>query len=203
MEKAGPLSGMTVIIGLSDQKEREQTEQIISGAGAASIVRAENGLEVVLAALREKRPVIICDTDLKVIDAASALRYTGARVKYSTTAVIADDWSEENMDDLLGSVDVFVERPVSEHNLVPGISVDAARKKRMMDLELEFSESEASFAKDKKVSFAEHVIMDTLGLSRESAGVYIKSLAEKNGYDGSDAAEIVYEALLGGDKGKL
>ena len=69
-----------------------------------------------------------------------------------------------------------------------------------VDIKVMEFEKLVSFAKEKNMSFAEHVIMDTLGLSRESAGEYISSLAEKHGYDKNDVAKIVYEILLAGEK---
>lgn len=201
--KLGPLAGLEVITGLSDEAEREKAGAIMSEAGAASVCHAENGLELVLMALRYEAPVIICDTDLKVIDIRSALKYITGHIKYATIAVLADDWAGDKMDDLLGLVDVFTTRPVSDRSIVPGISVDAARKKRMKELDQEFIRSEADFTKDKEKSFAEHIIMDTLGLSYEGAGEYIASLAERNGYDESDAAGIMYEALIASGRSKL
>ena len=79
--------------------------------------------------------------------------------------------------------------------------VVTARKKHMRDLEREYQEADQSFARDTNLSFAEHIIMDTLGLSKDSAGEYIRTLAEKHGFDEGEVSKIVYELLLaGGEK---
>ena len=200
MSAAGPFADSYVIIESSDAEERTGIADILRGSGASSIVFADNVLELVLEALKSKMALIVAEKKDSVISLPDALRFIVEHDRYATIAVIADSWADESMDGLLGTVDVFVTRPVTVRGLVPGISVDAAKKKHMMELEQELGRSEASFAKEKNMSFAEHIIMDTLGLSRESAGKYISSLAERHGYDKNDVAKIVYEILLAGEK---
>jgi AmiR/NasT family two-component response regulator len=116
--------------------------------------------------------------------------------------VIADSWSDEKYQDLTQQVDVFVTAPVTEKNLLPGMTLDIARKRHLRELEEELGSSETSFAKEKNFGFAKQLIMDKLGLSEESAGDYLLSVGGKYGYDGSDVAEIIYDVLLAGDKEK-
>ena len=194
------LNDMDVIICLSDEKERELASELMKSAGASDVMFAENTLEMMLLALKSEIFVLITEAEAGVLDLPSSLDYITKNSKYGTISVIADSWPEEGRDGLIGSVDVFLTRPLVERNLVPGIMVNAARKRHMRELERELQESEDSFAKDKNMSFAEHVIMDTLGLSKEGAGEYIKALAEKHGYDDGEVANIVYEALLAGRK---
>ncbi len=188
--------GTFAVIEASDEKEREELLQIARRAGADEISFAGNTLELVLIALKGDRPLIMVENKENVLDLAGALKYITEHARYATIAAIADDWAGESRNALMGSVDVFAVRPVTERGIMPGIMVDAARKKRMMELEHELSTSEADFAKKKSMSFAEHIIMDSLGLSDEGAGEYIASLAAKHGYDKNDVAKIVYEVLL-------
>ena len=200
MQKTDSFAGTYVIIEASDEIERIAVKEMLEKAGADDISFADNVLELVLKAVKYEKPLIITEKRDNVLDLADALRYVTEHARYATVAVIADSWADESMDDLMGSVDVFATRPVTERGIMPGIIVDAAKKKRMMELEQELDRSEASFAEKKSMSFAEHIIMDTLGLSRESAGEYISSLAEKHGYDKNDVARIVYDVLLAGEK---
>ena len=200
MQRTDSFAGTYVIIGASDERERTAVKEMLEKAGAENISFADNVLELVLKAVKYEKPLIITEKRDNVLDLADALRYVTEHARYATVAVIADSWADESMDDLMGSVDVFATRPVTERDIMPGIIVDVAKKKRMMELEQELDRSEASFAEKKSMSFAEHIIMDTLGLSRESAGEYISSLAEKHGYDKNDVARIVYDVLLAGEK---
>ena len=200
MQKTDSFAGTYVIIEASDEIERIAVKEMLEKAGADDISFADNVLELVLKAVKYEKPLIITEKRDNVLDLADALRYVTEHARYATVAVIADSWADESMDDFMGSVDVFATRPVTERGIMPGIIVDAAKKKRMMELEQELDRSEASFAEKKSMSFAEHIIMDTLGLSRESAGEYISSLAEKHGYDKNDVARIVYDVLLAGEK---
>lgn len=194
------LKDIDVIICLSDEKERREASGFMKDAGAARIINAENSLEMMLLALRSEVFVLITEAGDSVIELPAALDYITKRSRYGTVSVVADSWPEEERDALLGTVDVFLTRPLLERNLVPGVMVDVARKAHMQSLERELQESEESFAKDKNMSFAEHIIMDTLELSKEGAGEYIRTLAEKHGYDEGEVAKIVYEALLSGGK---
>ena len=200
MQKTDSFAGTYVIIEASDEIERIAVKEMLEKAGADDISFADNVVELVLKAVKYEKPLIITEKRDNVLDLADALRYVTEHARYATVAVIADSWADESMDDFMGSVDVFATRPVTERGIMPGIIVDAAKKKRMMELEQELDRSEASFAEKKSMSFAEHIIMDTLGLSRESAGEYISSLAEKYGYDKNDVARIVYDVLLAGEK---
>ncbi len=194
------LKDMDVIISLSDEEERKLVADMMRKSGAESIGFADNTLEMVLMALKKDCAILITEDNGSVLDLACSLGYMSEHSKYSTISVISDNWSEGMKDALLGSVDVFLGRPVTERSLLPAVIVDAARKKHMRDLEREYRESEESFAKDKNMSFAEHVIMDTLGLSKESSAEYINDLAEKYGYDEGEVSKIVYEVLLAGGK---
>lgn len=194
------LKDMDVIISLSDEEERKLVADMMRKSGAESIGLADNTLEMVLMALKKDCAILITEDNGSVLDLACSLGYMSEHSKYSTISVISDNWSEGMKDALLGSVDVFLGRPVTERSLLPAVIVDAARKKHMRDLEREYRESEESFAKDKNMSFAEHVIMDTLGLSKESSAEYINDLAEKYGYDEGEVSKIVYEVLLAGGK---
>lgn len=200
MPETGLFADSYVVIESSDAEERKSIADMLKQAGASSIAFADNVLELVLEALKNDRALIVAEKKDNVIGLSDALQFVVEHDRYATIAVIADSWAEESMDGLLGIVDVFVTRPVTERGLMPGISVDAAKKKHMLELEQELGRSEASFAKEKNMSFAEHIIMDTLGLSRESAGEYISSLAGKHGYDKNDVAKIVYDILLAGEK---
>lgn len=200
MQRTDSFAGTYVIIGASDERERTAVKEMLEKAGAENISFADNVLELVLKAVKYEKPLIITEKRDNVLDLADALRYVTEHARYATVAVIADSWADESMDDLMGSVDVFATRPVTERGIMPGIIVDVAKKKRMMELEQELDRSEASFVEKKSMSFAEHIIMDTLGLSRESAGEYISSLAEKHGYDKNDVARIMYDVLLAGEK---
>ncbi len=200
MPEADFFADSYVVIEMSDAEERTCIASMLRQAGAPDITFADNVLELVLESLKIDMTLIVSEKNDHVIGLSEALRFIVEHDRYATIAVIADSWADESMDGLLGLVDVFVTRPVTVRGLVPGISVDAAKKKHMMELEQELGRSEASFAKEKNMSFAEHVIMDTLGLSRESAGEYISSLAEKHGYDKNDVAKIVYEIILAGGK---
>ena len=192
------LADSYVIIETSDEEEREKLSDIFRKAGVRSICFADNVLELVLEALRADRALIVAERRDSVLGLEDALRYIVEHARYDTVAVIADSWADESMDGLLGAVDVFVTRPVTARGILPGISVDAAEKRHMMELEQELGRSEESFAKEKNMSFAEHRIMDSLGLSKESAGEYITSLAEMHGYDKNDVAKIVYDVILAG-----
>ena len=198
MTYSGILQNMDVIICLSDAGERQLAAEMIKKAGAETVAFAENDLELILLALKSEEAVLITEASNNVLNLAETLKYVTEHSKYCTVSVLADNWPGETQDNFLGACDVFVTRPLEERKIVPGIMVDAARKKRMRELEREFNESTESFAKDKNMSFAEHIIMDTLGLSKEGACEYIKSLAEKHGYDEGEVAKIVYEVLLAG-----
>ena len=197
-----PLEDVKVIVTVRDKKESRKLCDIIKASGAADVSAAENTLEMVLMALKNDRVVLIAETGNNMLDLSAALDYVTKHCRYATISVIVDAWTDELNSDLAGAVDVFLTRPVTERELIPGLMLDAARKKHMQELEAELRESEESFAKDKNMSFAEHVVMDTLGLSKEGAGEYILSLAGKHGYDEGDAARIVYEVLLAGGRKK-
>jgi len=198
MTYSGILQDIDVIICLSDAEERQLAADMMKKAGADSIAFAENDLELILLALKSEEAVIITEARDNVLSLAETLNYVTEHSKYCTVSVLADSWPGETKESFLGACDVFVTRPLEERKIIPGIMVDAARKMRLRELEKEFNESTESFAKDKNLSFAEHVIMDTLGLSKEGACEYIKSLAEKHGYDEGEVAKIVYEVLLAG-----
>ena len=200
MTEENTLKNTNVIISLSEEEERDQISEMIRKAGAENVYFAENALDLVLFAMKYDEVIVITEEKKNVFDLADTLKYIADRSKYSTISVISDSWSVESRDLLLGSVDVFLTRPVTERSLMPGMLVVTARKKHMRDLEQEYQEAEESFARDKNMSFAEHVIMDTLGLSKEGAGEYIKTLAEKHGFDEGEVAKIVYEVLLAGGK---
>ena len=200
MTEENTLKNTNVIISLSEEEERDQISEMIRKAGAENVYFAENALDLVLFAMKYDEVIVITEEKKNVFDLADTLKYIADRGKYSTISVISDSWSVESRDLLLGSVDVFLTRPVTERSLMPGMLVVTARKKHMRDLEQEYQEAEESFARDKNMSFAEHVIMDTLGLSKEGAGEYIKTLAEKHGFDEGEVAKIVYEVLLAGGK---
>lgn len=200
MTEKDTLKNTNVIISLSEEEERDQISEIIRKAGAENVYFAENALDLVLFAMKYDEVIVITEEKKNVFDLADTLKYIADRSKYSTISVISDSWSVESRDLLLGSVDVFLTRPVTERSLMPSMLVVTARKKHMRDLEQEYQEAEESFARDKNMSFAEHVIMDTLGLSKEGAGEYIKTLAEKHGFDEGEVAKIVYEVLLAGGK---
>ena len=200
MTEKDTLKNTNVIISLSEEEERDQISEMIRKAGAENVYFAENALDLVLFAMKYDEVIVITEEKKNVFDLADTLKYIADRSKYSTISVISDSWSVESRDLLLGSVDVFLTRPVTERSLMPSMLVVTARKKHMRDLEQEYQEAEESFARDKNMSFAEHVIMDTLGLSKEGAGEYIKTLAEKHGFDEGEVAKIVYEVLLAGGK---
>lgn len=200
MTEKDTLKNTNVIISLSEEGERDQISEMIRKAGAENVYFAENALDLVLFAMKYDEVIVITEEKKNVFDLADTLKYIADRSKYSTISVISDSWSVESRDLLLGSVDVFLTRPVTERSLMPSMLVVTARKKHMRDLEQEYQEAEESFARDKNMSFAEHVIMDTLGLSKEGAGEYIKTLAEKHGFDEGEVAKIVYEVLLAGGK---
>lgn len=200
MTEENTLKNTNVIISLSEEEERDQISEMIRKAGAENVYFAENALDLVLFAMKYDEVIVITEEKKNVFDLADTLKYIADRSKYSTISVISDSWSVESRDLLLGSVDVFLTRPVTERSLMPSMLVVTARKKHMRDLEQEYQEAEESFARDKNMSFAEHVIMDTLGLSKEGAGEYIKTLAEKHGFDEGEVAKIVYEVLLAGGK---
>ena len=200
MTEENTLKNTNVIISLSEEEERDQISEMIRKAGAENVYFAENALDLVLFAMKYDEIIVITEEKKNVFDLADTLKYIADRSKYSTISVISDSWSVESRDLLLGSVDVFLTRPVTERSLMPSMLVVTARKKHMRDLEQEYQEAEESFARDKNMSFAEHVIMDTLGLSKEGAGEYIKTLAEKHGFDEGEVAKIVYEVLLAGGK---
>ena len=200
MTEKNTLKNTNVIISLSEEEERDQISEMIRKAGAENVYFAENALDLVLFAMKYDEVIVITEEKKNVFDLADTLKYIADRSKYSTISVISDSWSVESRDLLLGSVDVFLTRPVTERSLMPSMLVVTARKKHMRDLEQEYQEAEESFARDKNMSFAEHVIMDTLGLSKEGAGEYIKTLAEKHGFDEGEVAKIVYEVLLAGGK---
>jgi len=200
MTEKNTLKNTNVIISLSEEEERDQISEMIRKAGAENVYFAENALDLVLFAMKYDEIIVITEEKKNVFDLADTLKYIADRSKYSTISVISDSWSVESRDLLLGSVDVFLTRPVTERSLMPSMLVVTARKKHMRDLEQEYQEAEESFARDKNMSFAEHVIMDTLGLSKEGAGEYIKTLAEKHGFDEGEVAKIVYEVLLAGGK---
>ena len=195
-----PLEGIKVIVAVSDREESSRLCDLMRGSGAEDVVCAENTLEMVLVALQHERAVLIAQAEGSMLDLADALDYVTKHSRYATISVIADEWTDELNGELAGAVDVFLTRPVTERNLIPGIMLDAVRKKHMQELEKELKESEESFAKDKNMGFAEHVIMETLGLSKEGAGEYIMSLAKKHGYDEGDVARIVYEVLIAGGR---
>ena len=194
------LKSMSVIVALSDRAEEERISGILKKAGAESVVTAENTLEMVLLAMKYDEMILITEDRKSVLDLTDALEYITKRSRYATVSVISDSWSENSREALLGFVDVFLTRPVTERNLLPSMLVVTARKKHMRDLEREYQEAEESFARDKNMSFAEHVIMDTLGLSKEGAGEYIRTLAKKHGFDEGEVSKIVYEVLLAGGK---
>ena len=200
MTEKDTLKNTNVIISLSEEEERDQISEMIRKAGAENVYFAENALDLVLFAMKYDEVIVITEEKKNVFDLADTLKYIADRSKYSTISVISDSWSVESRDLLLGSVDVFLTRPVTERSLMPSMLVVTARKKHMRDLEQEYQEAEESFARDKNMSFAEHVIMDTLGLSKEGAGEYIKTLAEKHGFDEGEVAKIVYDVLLAGGK---
>ena len=200
MTEKNTLKNTNVIISLSEEEERDQISEMIRKAGAENVYFAENALDLVLFAMKYDEIIVITEEKKNVFDLADTLKYIADRSKYSTISVISDSWSVESRDLLLGSVDVFLTRPVTERSLMPSMLVVTARKKHMRDLEQEYQEAEESFARDKNMSFAEHVLMDTLGLSKEGAGEYIKTLAEKHGFDEGEVAKIVYEVLLAGGK---
>ena len=200
MKENPVLENMEVIIALSDEEERELAGELMKKAGADRVDFAANTLEMVLMAIKQECAVLITEEKESAIGLADALNYINKQSRYITAAVVADGWEGAYRDELLGSVDVFISRPLEERNLVPGILVNAARKKHMRELEEELQASEQSFAEDKNMSFAERVVMDTLGAAKDQAREYIKTLAEKYGYDEGEVARIVYDVLLAGGK---
>ena len=132
------LKDMDVIISLSDEEERKLVADMMRKSGAESIGFANNTLEMVLMALKKDCAILITEDNGSVLDLACSLGYMSEHSKYSTISVISDNWSEGMKDALLGSVDVFLGRPVTERSLLPAVIVDAARKKHMRDLEREY-----------------------------------------------------------------
>ena len=132
-----PLEDVKVIVTVRDKKESRKLCDIIKASGAADVSAAENTLEMVLMALKNDRVVLIAETGNNMLDLSAALDYVTKHCRYATISVIADAWTDELNSDLAGAVDVFLTRPVTERELIPGLMLDAARKKHMQELEAE------------------------------------------------------------------
>ena len=200
MDEHDIIKSTKVYVSVSGEDVSKNVSGILSGCGFQDVTVVENTLELVLAASKEKSVCIVSDTTGDVLEIGSALDHIEKNDPYATICVIADSWSDEKYQDLTQQVDVFVTAPVTEKNLLPGMTLDIARKRHLRELEEELGSSETSFAKEKNFGFAKQLIMDKLGLSEESAGDYLLSVGGKYGYDGSDVAEIIYDVLLAGDK---
>ena len=199
------ISNTNWLVLIGDETERKTVLEALSSKGAKTenIRIAEDSLELLLMSVKsEKGLAVIAGEGAGPIDLKSVLENISARDRYSTIGVIADDWSEGCDPGLREATDVFLSRPVSAKTLLPGMTVDLARKKKLMDLEAELGRSEEDFAKEKNLGFAKHLIMDKLGLSEEGAGEYLLSIGEKHGYAQGDVARLIYEVLLAGDKEK-
>ena len=191
-----------VALALNKKEDLNKAAEALAEAGFTDLIRVTNTLELILACTSSKADILIIDMDLPFMDCTSAVSYLAEKKQVGLVVAAADDWERYRRRENLQAIDIFVTRPITAAKLIPGLTVNLARKERLRALEEEFAREEEAFRKEKVLNYTVHLLMDKLGCSEADGMAYLKKHAKAYGKEISEVAEIFYEMLCIDKKSK-
>ena len=191
-----------VVLALNEKEDLNRAAEAFADAGFTEVIRVTNTLELVLTCTSSQVDILMIDMEFPFMDCLSAVSYLVEKKKVELVAGVADDWEPYRRKENLQAIDLFVTRPVTAAKLIPGLTVNLARKEKLRALEKEYEREEEAFRRDKVRNYTVHLLMDKLGCSEAEGMAYLKAHAASYGRDVNEAAEIFYEMLCMEKKSK-
>lgn len=184
-----------VVLALNEKEDLNKAAEAFADAGFTELIRVTNTLELVLTCTSSQVDILMIDMELPFMDCLSAVSYLTEKKKIQLVAGVANAWEPYRRRENLQAIDLFVTRPVTAAKLIPGLTVNLARKEKLRELEKEYEREEEAFRREKVRNYTLHLLMDKLGCSEAEGMAYLKEQAASYGKDVNEAAEIFYEML--------
>lgn len=191
-----------VVLALNEKEDLNRAAEAFADAGFKEVIRVTNTLELVLTCTSSQMDILMIDMEFPFMDCLSAVSYLAEKKKIELVVGVANDWEAYRRKENLQAIDLFVTRPVTAAKLIPGLTVNLARKEKLRALEEEYEREEKAFRREKVQNYTVHLLMDKLGCSEAEGTAYLKNHAASYGKDVGEVAEIFYEMLCMEKKSK-